>query len=143
MPMREDWPVTFRGDEYRPVPESWVEHPDSYDRDGRAGPRLLAVSAATHRPRTLRVRYASPHTGQVLVCQTAGHELDSGTVPRALVNGSGWPHSVRPGRSDPMDVLRAVEEQHLRELWADCLNLPAREGQQRLAVADGGGERGE
>jgi len=132
-----DYSVAFEGVEFGPIPRSWLNHPNAYDRDRRGGPRLLAVSAAAYRPKTLRVRYAHPRTGQILVCQTAGHEGDDGTVPRALVNGSGWPRSLRPGRSDPMDVLRVAEEQHLEGLWADRVELPV--GQQReRAVADGG-----
>jgi hypothetical protein len=86
-----DWTLDIDGRTYHPIPESWLAHPSALDRDNCAGPRLFAVSAATIGSKTVRVRYAQPRTGQVLVCQTAGETpaWADGVVPRALVTGYG------------------------------------------------------
>ena len=133
------YPVTIESDEYQPVPASWVSHPRAYDRDLRAGPALLAVSATTRGSRTLRVRYAHPTTHDVLVCQTAAVPHGEGVVPAALANGSGWPRSLRPGPSDPADTLRGCEIDHLEAIWSDISERVGRtfEPAQR-AVAGGG-----
>lgn len=64
---------------------------------------------------------------------------EGGTVPEGLLTGEGWSRSLDPPpRSEPIDVLRAAEEEHLWELWADRGVLLE---EQRRAVADGGCER--
>jgi hypothetical protein len=134
--MPEDWTIEFEGFEFAPIPQSWLDHPRAEDRDRHDGPRLFAVSAATYGSRTLKVRYGEPRTGDVLVLQLpAGALDDGGIVPEGLLTGTGWNRSLTPSpRTDPRDVLRAVEEEHLRELWADTGLLPA----VPRAVADGG-----
>lgn len=120
----DGWPVSCAVDDldYRPVPRSWLVHPAAEDRDLRTGPKLLAVSAARYGSRTLRVRYAHPWNGKVLVCQTGGIERDGGVVPEALENRTGWPRSLRPGPSDPHDQIRSVEIEHMQQLWSGVLN---------------------
>jgi len=119
----DGWPVTWDGDsfEYKPIPESWLRHPDAYARAARAGPQLLAVSVATYGPRTLRVRYAHPRTGKVLVGQTGGEQHNGGVVPSGLKYRTGWPRSLRPGPSEPVDELRPVEVEHMQAVWSDVL----------------------
>lgn len=114
------WPVTWDGDGYEPLPESWVAHPDAEDRDARQGPRLLAVSAGVRSSSLLRVRYAHPQTGEVLVSSTNATEGDGGFVPTGL-DGQGWPRSLRPGRSEPVGRLRGCEWEHIQALWSDRL----------------------
>jgi len=121
------WPVSWTGDslDYHPVPQSWLDHPAAEDRDARAGPRLLAVSAARYGSRTLRVRYVQPRNGQVLITQTGGIERGGGVVPSGLETMTGWPRSLRPGPSDPHDEARRCEREHLRAVWGEVLDGPA------------------
>ena len=130
------WPIEYDGNQYHPIPESWLEHPESYHRDHRAGPRLFAVSAAKITGRTLRLRYVHPTNPGVLVYQTAGREHNSGLVPEGLVIKTGWPHSLHPGPSDPKDVIRSSERDHFTTLWGDRLTEP--EPEPAEIVADGG-----
>lgn len=132
------WPVEHDGDEYQPVPRSWLDHPDAYHRQHRTGPRLLAVSVALRNHRTLRVRYVHPRSDEVLVCQTAAVERNNGHCPEALVNGTGWPHSLHPGPSEPTDVRRECETEHLQDLWGDRLDQASHEDGSKELIADGG-----
>ena len=134
--MTEEWTIEFEGFAFAPIPQSWLAHPHAEDRERHEGPRLFAVSAATYGRRTLKVRYGEPRTGDVLVLQLPAEALDDGgIVPEGLLTGTGWNRSLTPSpRTDPRDVLRAVEEEHLRGLWADTGLLPA----VPRAVADGG-----
>jgi hypothetical protein len=120
------WPVEFDGHEYQPIPKSWIEHPESYYRQQRDGPRLFAVSAAAITGKTLRIRYLHSKNPGVLVCQTAAREHNGGPVPEALVNCTGWPHSLHPGQSEPKDVRRDCEAEHFEVLWSDRLERPDR-----------------
>jgi len=135
MAMAEGWTIAFDGFEFAPIPQSWLDHPRAEDRDRHDGPRLFAVSAATYGSRTLKIRYAESRTGEVLVLQLPAQRHNGGIVPQGLLTGEGWTRSLTPSpRTDPRDVLRAVEEEHLRGLWADTGLLPA----VPRAVADGG-----
>jgi len=121
----EGWPVSFEGDslDYEPIPRSWLTHEQAYDRRERAGPKLLAVSAATYGSKALRVRYVKPANGKVLVTQTGADDVDGVVVPQGLLWGTGWPRSLRPGPSNPIDKLRKVEREHLEALWSDIVDL--------------------
>lgn len=132
------WPVEYDGYEYEPIPRSWLEHPESYHRDHRGGPRLYAVSAAQITPRTLRVRYIHPTNPGVLVCQTAGRQHNGGIVPEGIVIKTGWPHSLHPGRSDPKDVCRQVEREHFKTLWGERVSESSTDTERSELVADGG-----
>jgi hypothetical protein len=132
------WPVEYDGDEYQPIPRSWLAHPNAYHRQNRAGPRLFAVSAAVLNSRTIRVRYIHPTDSGVLVCQTAGDHHENGIAPEALLNGTGWPHSLHPGPSDSVDTTRESEVEHFRELWGDRLDELDQDGESKRVVADGG-----
>lgn len=116
------WPVEYSGHEYQPIPESWIDHPNSYHREQRGGPRLFAVSAVVVNSRTIRIRYLHPTNAGVLVCQTAACDVENGVAPAAMQNGKGWPHSLHPGRSDAVDVRRACEVEHFAELWVSRLD---------------------
>jgi hypothetical protein len=121
-----EWPVEWDGDDYWPLPESWLDHERAYDRDQCAGPQLLATSVALRTGTTIRVRYLHPTAPQVLVCQTAAVTREDGVGPAALENGSEWPRSLRPGLSDPVDTPALCEREHLRELWSDRVDaVPA------------------
>jgi hypothetical protein len=135
------WPVEFDGHEYQPIPKSWIEHLESYYRQQRGGPRLFAVSAAAITGKTLRIRYLHSKNPGVLVCQTAAREHNGGPVPEALVNCTGWPHSLHPGQSEPKDVRRDCEAEHFEVLWSDRLERPDESEStehDRELVADGG-----
>jgi len=123
----EDWPVSFEGDslDYKPIPRSWLTHEQAYDRHKRAGPKLLAVSAATYGSKTIRVRYVKPANEKVLVAQTGADDVDGAIVPLGLLWGTGWPRSLRPGPTNPSDELRDVEREHMEDIWADIVDLEA------------------
>lgn len=133
-----NWPVKYDGHEYQPIPKSWLEHPNSFHRQQRGGPRLFAVSAACLNSRTLRIRYLHPTNAGVLICQTTGREIQNGIAPEALDNGTGWPHSLHPGRSEPNDVRRECELRHFRELWGSRLDEIEATDEGGQLVADGG-----
>lgn len=120
----DDWPVSCNIDsfDYQPVPRSWLDHPAAEDRDIRTGPKLLAISAAPYGSRTLRVRYAHPWNGKVLVCQLPATPRKSGVVPEGLEDGTGWSRSLRPGPTDPHDLIRGPEIEHMQRLWGDVLS---------------------
>ena len=110
--------IRHDGHDYQPIPETWLDHPAAFDRRERAGPRLFAVSVAVLPGKTLRVRYAAVN-GRVLVAQTAAKRIDanSGAAPAGLVNETGWPRSLQPGRTDPRDCLRTPEWEHFEAIW--------------------------
>lgn len=133
-----EWPVSWDGDDYFPIPASWIEHPAAYDRDLRVGPSLLAVSAAKVSARTLRVRYAHPTGRDVLVCQTGAEPHGEGVVPAALSNRSGWARSLKPGPSEPKDTLRRCEVEHMVDIWSDVAERVPREWDDVETVTAGG-----
>lgn len=137
-----DYAVDIDGLTYRPVPESWRDHPSAVDTNsGR--PRLFAVSIAVDTDlRELVVRYAHPDSEQVVAIHCAAHfDEDDGTVgPAAFAEGYGtWARSVvAPPGLDAEDVMRAPEIDHFDTLWGDRLGL-GEDGHR--AVADGGDRR--
>ena len=65
--MPEGYALKIDGDAYKPIPESWLEHPRAIDvREGESEHRLYAVSVAVASPRMIRVRYAHPISFEVL-----------------------------------------------------------------------------
>ncbi|WP_226013071.1 hypothetical protein [Halomicrobium salinisoli] len=89
------WPVEIDGREYRPVPESWIEHGVDAD-EGQGPPRVYAVSVCLYRNR-VRVRYAHPNTDGVTEMETTPIQHGDGLVPTGLAKpGSVWHRSVVP-----------------------------------------------
>ena len=136
------WPLDIDGQTFNPIPSSWIAHHDAEDR--RAGsPRIYAVSASTdYGGKRLRIRYAHPTEPYVLVYTTGAYEIDSGgVVPAGLVErGSHWPRSIVP-RTDPTDVVRVHEREHMIEIWGERVDqIPTPAGaDNRQIIADGGG----
>lgn len=115
-----DYAVEVAGDTFRPVPESWLDHPHSVDRRPESSVRLYAVSVAQRSPRCLVVRYAQPRTNNVLqyTCGAATGP-DGGPVPSNLLEtGRSWARSLPPA-DEPQGVLRVQEIGHFRDLWSD------------------------
>jgi len=137
-----DYTVEIDGDEFQPIPESWLDHPSAVDgREGEGPPRIYAVSAARLSSRCLKIRYAQPKTNNVLQFTTGaapGPEGD-GYVPAQLREpGETWQRSMVPV-SRPMDVLRVEEIAHFRELWADRVDAVPTDGELvRGVIPDGG-----
>lgn len=135
------WPLEIDGREYKPIPASWLEHPQADDYHEGQTPRIYAVSAAIeYGGKKLQIRYAHPTEPYVLRASTGAYEIESGTVPAGLhQSGSRWPRSMRPN-AEPSDVIRDAEREHLREVWAhrvEAIPAPA-EGADRQLVTDGG-----
>lgn len=134
------WPVEIDGDEFHPIPESWIEH----GRDnGEGRPRLYAVSAAVIMDgRALRIRYAHPRSVNVLQYTVGAVENGdgSGYIPAQLPKvGENWARSIVPYGEDPQDVLRSPESDHMRSLWGPRVDdVPTDEETQRT-IADGCG----
>lgn len=145
-----EWLVESNDRSYRPIPESWLEHPRSIDEDGH-GPRCLAVSVYIFGGRVLRVRYAHPVSGNVVeTFGTATSNPDGdGYVPWELANGQLWRRSLIPSPDPQLDTARTCEMRHMRDVWGDRLDDVAfdyeredldADPEERL-VADGGRER--
>ncbi|NLV10660.1 hypothetical protein GOC74_12065 [Halomicrobium mukohataei] len=135
------WPIEIDGQTFDPIPASWISHPDAADR--RAGsPRIYAVSATTdYNGKRLQIRYAHPTEPYVLVYTTGAYAIDNGgVVPAGLVErGSHWPRSIVP-RTDPTDIVREPEREHMIEVWGDRVDaIPSPDTTaDRQLVADGG-----
>lgn len=145
-----EWKVESDGNEFHPLPESWLDHPAAVDPD-KDGPRCLAVSCLVRGGRILRVRYAHPLSGNVI--ETVGgasqNPTGDGYVPASLVDGSGWPRSFVPAPGSPVDEVRTCERRHMRDIWGERLDDVAfdyereqldADPEDRL-VADGGRRR--
>lgn len=115
-----DWPLEIEGHEFRPIPESWLDHPDATDDDGH-GPRCLAVSVAIKGSRFAKVRYVHPVSGNVVrtKCPTAPNPDGVGLVPAGLAEGTGWPRSWVPQPGTAVGVVRAAERDALSDLWRE------------------------
>ena len=136
--MNSSWPVEWAGYEFQPIPESWIRAQTAVDSDQRAGPKLLAVSAASKNDgKELLVRYGEPTRRNVLVQWMVATNGQEGVIPNSLASGSGWARSLRPGRNDPVDDLREVELQHLEELWGSVIHGSG-QSQNKSLVTDGG-----
>jgi len=111
------WSFEVDGEEFQPIPESWVE---AGIDDNSGQPRLYAVSAAVLSRGMLAVRYAHPRNPGVLRATMPATEGSSGgTIPAALPRGS-WPRSTVPSPGlEPTGVIRARERDHLETLWSD------------------------
>jgi len=136
------WPVEIDGLEFHPIPASWI---DAGDHCGDPDKRLYAVSAAlTRTEKFLRIRYAHPISGQVLLGQhgTADNPRGDGVVPAGLARGTGWCAAKTPHPDvEPVEPLRASEWEHLEELWSDRLGLDELQydvDRGRGVIADGG-----
>jgi hypothetical protein len=132
--MSDDWPLVIDGDEFSPVPETWIAH--GHD-DGDHGPRLYAASVAVFGRQMLRVRYLHPRQPQVLEATMRGADgPEGGTVPAMLASKRTWPRSITPRGRDPVDVARDAEVAHLREVWGERVEaIPAPD---EPVIADGG-----
>jgi len=133
--MSDGYPLEIDGDEFQPIPESWLEHPDAYDAEAPDNAlRMFAVSAAEGTTgRGMLIRYANPRIG-VLRLYSLAATVDGGLVPAGLVEGGRWRRSVVPFEGEePQDEIRDAEREHFDELWGDRV-----EDEQRVAVADGG-----
>lgn len=137
-----EWPLVIDGDDYSPIPESWLSW--GYD-DGREGEtRLYAVSAAVPTPAFVKIRYAHPTTPKVLVAETAAAQNSAGDgyIPASLANRRTWPRSTTPQGQPPSDVARDPEFDHLRELWGERVDaIPSPDESAGRVVADGGRAR--
>jgi hypothetical protein len=106
------WPLTIDGHEYRPVPESWIQHGID-DRTGE-GPQLIAVSAAAWRGR-VRVRYLHRRANTVGQLIEPAVEGEGGLIPRRLTSAS-WPRSIVASQLEPVDVARHPEIEYAEEV---------------------------
>lgn len=146
--MTDDYRLEIDGDEYRPVPESWLEHPSAVDHDEGApaeAVRLYATSVAVVADGTrLRVRYTHPRSPDVLTRSMAATEgqYASERVPRAFErDGLVWAKTYVPGRFDEPDgTIRRPERDHFIDLWRDRLIGGGAGG---ITIADGGSSTGE
>lgn len=133
-----DYALEIEGDEFQPIPESWLDHPMAVDA-GAGEPRLYAVSAALRTPRVLVVRYAQPRTNNVAQYSLGAMQGPNGDgyVPSNLREaGKTWGRSIVPGpRVEPRDVLRTTEIEHFRDLWAGRVDDVRTDGE---LIADGG-----
>jgi len=126
-----EWTITFEGDEYEPVPPSWLDHPAAVDASQGEGPRLFASAVSTGPGKTLQIRYASPALKRVGICQTAGESHNGGLVPRALLWENPWPRSIKASVLTPQDARRGTEIAYLqdvwtgRDAWEGCVDVPA------------------
>lgn len=144
--MPSEWPVERDGHQFKPLPESWLDHPDAEDPD-KQGPRCLAVSCEIRGGRFIRVRYG--HLVSANVVETVGPAVANpdgdGYVPKGLVDGTGWPRSYVPSPGVDLDELRTCERRHLVDLWRDRLDFAfeyerevLNEDPEERLVADGG-----
>lgn len=146
--MAADWSIEIDGDEYHPIPESWIDARTAHDHDEDAPPeavRLYAVSAALLGTRSFRVRYLHPKGTKVLVLETPAEERSDGDgyYPHGLKTGSGWPRTYVPGQyRDPDDVARLEETRHLRTLWGSRVDDVPTDEQLERALTDGGRPEG-
>lgn len=134
----DEWPVDLDGDEFYPIPESWIEHGSDQDR---GSPRIYAVSVASGPRNMILVRYASPDGRAVKVSMTgAENPSGGGVVPASLAKYEDWPRSMVPGRNvEPTGLLRKLENEHFRDLWSDRLQEEDDDVEaERKLVADGG-----
>jgi len=130
----DEWPVEIDGDEFYPIPESWIEHGSDQDH---GSPRIYAVSVASGVRNLIAIRYASPD-GRCVEVTTSGAENPTGRgiVPASLARHADWPRSLVPSKNvEPTDILRSVEPQHFRELWAD--RIEDDDEAERQIVAEG------
>jgi len=117
------WPITVDGEEFEPIPESWLDAPAAYDGDDDApedAVRLYAVSARAA-GRGLEIRYLHPRGG-VKTLETSAHLKSDGesVFPSGLASGGGWKRSVVPTTDqEPDGQARGPELEHLETLWAD------------------------
>lgn len=138
-----EWPLSIDGDEFLPVPEEWITHPNAVDHDEDAPGqpvRLYALSYALRGGGTkaVRVRYAMPKAVKVLTLQTGACPTDDGEHrPCGLFTPKGWPRSYVPSQfEEPDDVIRTAESEHMLELWGERLGLLP--GSDDRLIADGG-----
>ncbi|ELZ23473.1 hypothetical protein C475_14408 [Halosimplex carlsbadense 2-9-1] len=138
--MSDEWPVEIDGDEFHPIPESWIEYGSDQDR---GSPRIYAVSVASGPRNMILLRYASPD-GRAVKVSTNGADNPSGDgiVPASLAKYENWPRSMVPNRGvEPTGLLRKAESEHFRELWADRIEHDSAEADPQLVADGGGGER--
>jgi len=119
--------IEWQTEQYRPIPEWWLDAQGAVDRDGD-GPRLFAVSYAVRPRKELRVRYCHPTLPRAISEVTAAIETDRGIAPAGLNTVPRWPRSVCVDGRNAEDVTRPDEARHLRELW----------GERRDAIPDHG-----
>lgn len=138
--MAGDWPLCIDGREFWLIPESWIERGHD-DGDGRR--RVYAVSAAVSGRQVLHVRYRHPVVPRVIEAEMRGTSSPQadGTIPAALASGGTWPRSIVVDDRRPSDVSRAVEQAHLRELWAGRVDAIPTDEEVEPLVADGGDTR--
>lgn len=125
------WPVEFDGWRYKPIPESWIDHPNAVDHDSVAPPdavRLFAVSVGiAPNGRIVKIRYLHPKGGKVRCLWTSscsGPQAGKTRVPCSLrpPYRHAWPRSYVPSDGEePDDVAREEEREHFGEVWADKL----------------------
>ncbi|WP_415381450.1 hypothetical protein [Halosimplex sp. TS25] len=133
----DEWPVEIDGNEFYPIPESWIEHGSDQNR---GSPRIYAVAVASGVRNLIVIRYASPD-GRAVKVTTNGAENPSGggTVPASLANHGDWPRSMVPSRHvEPTGLLRKAEIEHFQEMWADRIREDDGAEADRQLVADGG-----
>jgi len=127
--MTTEWPIEIDGDEYHPVPESWIEHGDDHNS---GHPRVFAVSVGWAVRDLIDVRYIHPRQQRVYIASMSTTEQDDGVVPSPLASPrSTWPRSLVPqAHIESSDVARSPEIAHLRELWSDRIETVANSGGQ-------------
>lgn len=122
--MPSEWPVERDGHQFKPLPESWLDHPAAEDPSKR-GPRCLAVSCEIRAGRFIHVPYG--HLISANVVETVGPAVANPDgeryVPRGLADGTGWPRSYVPSPCVDLDELRTCERRHLVDLWRDRLDF--------------------